>query len=213
AFAAGTFGQERFVRPVDQAPNDASFLAFRTKLIAAAESRDAKFILSIIDPKIELSFGGDAGLADFKRIWKLNAAKSPFWEVFLPAIRNGGRFDRDPESRQMIFAAPYTFDGFPEDLDVFEYQAIFGSDVNLRSTPNADAPVAARLSYNIVRVDHDRSVKRKGSDEEFEWYRVETLGGLKGFVKSEFVRSPIDYRAGFQKKRGVWKMIFFIAGD
>lgn len=26
-------------------------------------------------------------------------------------------------------------------------------------------------------------------------------------------RSPIDYRAGFEKKRGVWKMVTFVAGD
>ena len=34
--------QERFVKPVDEAKKDASFLAFRTKLIAAAKRRDAK---------------------------------------------------------------------------------------------------------------------------------------------------------------------------
>ena len=68
-----------------------------------------------------------------------------------------------------------------------------------------------------MKIDEPASIKRKtgkGEDDwEYDWYKVETLGGKKGFVKAEFVRSAVDYRAGFEKKKGVWKMIFFIAGD
>jgi hypothetical protein len=39
------------------------------------------------------------------------------------------------------------------------------------------------------------------------------LGGKKGFVKAEFVRSPIDYRAIFEKKGRNWKLTAFVAGD
>jgi hypothetical protein len=204
----GISAQERFVLPADEGKEDQSFFAFRERLIAAAERRDAAFILSIIDPKIELSFGGDAGIADFKRIWKVTSRDSGFWDEFLPVIKNGGSFTRGGKSK--IFYAPYTFNGFPEDLDAFEFQAIFGKDVNLRRRPDVDSPVVASLSYNVVRVDHENSVK-KGDD--YVWLKVETLGGKKGFVKAEFVRSPIDYRAGFEKKRGLWKMVVFIAGD
>src|SRR5688572_14099050 len=86
AFACIGLGQERFVKPVDEAAQDASFLEFRTKLIEAAERKDAVFILSILDPKINLSFGGDAGIADFKRIWKINSKNSQFWDEFLTVI-------------------------------------------------------------------------------------------------------------------------------
>ena len=201
-------GQERYVMPVDEAKKDASFFAFREKLIAAAEKRDAAFILSILDPKIELSFGGDSGIADFKRIWRITSRDSVFWNEFLPVIKNGGSFVRGGNTK--LFYAPYTFNGFPEDVDSFEYQAIFGKHVNLRERPDTNSPVVASLSYNIVKVDHERSVK---NGENYAWLNIETLGGKKGFVKSEFVRSPIDYRAGFEKRRGVWKMVAFITGD
>jgi hypothetical protein len=56
-------------------------------------------------------------------------------------------------------------------------------------------------------------VPKSGRSEYPGWRHVRTLGGLNGYVKQEFVRSPIDYRAGFEKKRGVWKMIAFIEGD
>ncbi len=39
------------------------------------------------------------------------------------------------------------------------------------------------------------------------------LGGKKGYVSVKFVRSPIDYRACFEKKNGKWKMNTFVAGD
>lgn len=208
---ASAAAQERYVRPVDQAKQDPSFYQFREELIAAAERHDAAFILGIVDPKIELSFGGDAGIADFKRIWKINAKDSPFWDEFLRVIKNGGNF-RGKGARK-IFFAPYTFESFPEDLDAFEHVVIFGSDVNLRERPDLGSPVVAALSYNVAKIDYEGSVKDPASDGDLVWTKIETLGGKRGFVKSEYARSPIDYRAGFQKKKGKWKMTVFIAGD
>ncbi|MEO7674130.1 MAG: SH3 domain-containing protein [Pyrinomonadaceae bacterium] len=212
AFAEAA-AQERYVQPVDEAKMDASFAAFRTKLIAAAERRDAKFVLSILDPKISLSFGGDAGIADFKRIWKIGDSKSLFWDEFLTVIRNGGTFVREKKRRTNLFYAPYSFDSFPADLDAFEHSIIFGNNVNLRERPSNDSKILDHLSYNIVKIDNDGTVMKAGGSDVADWYSIKTLGGKTGYVKAEFVRSPIDFRAGFEKKRGVWKMVAFIAGD
>lgn len=205
--------QERFVKPVDEAAKDASFLAFRTKLIEAAKKRDAKFILSAVDPKISNTFGEDNGIRYFKTFWKIENPQSEFWNEFLNVITRGGTFTKEAGLRNKQFCAPYTFTSFPVDLDAFEYQAIYGNNVNLRSKPAADAPVVANLSYNVVKVDFENSVKIKNKENDYSWLKIETLGGQKGFVKSEFVRSPIDYRACFERKKGVWKMTVFIAGD
>lgn len=204
--------QERYVMPVDQAAQDPSFLAFRTKLIAAAERKDAAFILGILDPKIELSFGGEAGIADFKRIWKINSKNSPFWREFLQVIKNGGKWRKGDKSEK-TFYAPYSFDGFPEDLDAFVYHVIFGSKVNLRKRPDPNSEIIAGLSYNIVTVESDPDTEAGKIRESRGWSKVKSLGGISGWVKNQFVRSPIDYRAGFEKKRGAWKMVAFIAGD
>jgi hypothetical protein len=203
--------QERFVKPVDEAKKDASFLAFRTKLIAAAKRRDAKYIVSIVDRNILNSYGGDGGIEEFKKMWKITSPSSKFWTEFSAAINNGGTFSEEDGAK--IFSAPYTFNGFPEDLDAFDYSAIFGNNVNLRAKPDLNSKTIAQLSYNIVKVDYPNSVKTRGREDEYSWLKIETLGGRKGFVKAEFVRSPIDYRAGFEKKNGSWKMIYFIAGD
>src|SRR5687768_17495706 len=93
--------QERFVMPVDEAKQDASFAAFRAELIAAVERRDAKYVLSIVDRDIINGFDSSGGPKEFESIWKLNASNSKFWETFLPVIKNGGHFIT--EGRRRVF--------------------------------------------------------------------------------------------------------------
>lgn len=199
--------QERFVRPVDTAKQDASFVAFRSQLIKALETRDSAFVLAVVDPKIMLSYGGDAGVKDFKRIWKPESRDSPLWDELLAILKNGGKFDRKE------FYAPYIFAAWPENLGDTDYQAIFGTDVNLREAPSAAARIVGQLSFNVVEVDYSKSIGKKGEENTYEWLSVKTLGGKQGFVKSEYVRGQLAYRAGFAKKAGKWRMTFLIAGD
>ncbi len=202
--------QERYVKPVDEAKTDASFFAFRTKLIEAAKKRDAKYILSVVDRNIKNSFGGNDGIEEFKKAWKINSPNTDFWNEFLPVITSGGKFT-EGENNTKLFFAPYSFNSFPDDLDAFSYSVIFGDKVNLRSKTDTNSSVVASLSYNVVEILN--SVKPNKNAEKVSWYEIKTLGGKRGFVKAEFVRSPIDFRAGFEKKGGKWKMTVFIAGD
>lgn len=203
-----TFAQEKYVRPQDDAADDPAFVAFRTKLIAAAERKDVTYLLSIIDPKIKNGFGGQDGIANFKREWKITSKNSKFWKEFLAAIKNGGKFENGGKS----FMAPYTFTNWPDDVDGFEYHVIFGNNVNLREQPDMKAKVVGHLSYNIVEIQPE-TVPKSGKSEHPGWYLIKTLGGIEGYVKQDFVRSHIDYRAGFDKIRGSWKLTFFLAGD
>ena len=207
------FAQERFVRPVDEAKQDASFSLFREKLIDAVKKHDKKYLVSVLDPNIQASFGGDEGISYFKKMWKIDSPKSELWDELLTVLTNGGTFYKEKGLKNKQFCAPYTFTTFPEDLDAFEYSAIFGNNVNLRAKPDLSANVITQLSYNVVKVDFENSILKKGAENDYSWFKVETLGGKKGFVSAEFVRSPIAYRACFEKKKGIWKMTAFVAGD
>ena len=204
--------EEQYVLPVDEAKSNPSFLAFRTRLIEAVKRKDASYVLSITDPNIRINFGDGGGIAAFRKEWKNLGPSSRFWVEFLPVISNGGRFSKEPTERDGTFWAPYVFDQFPPELDATDYAAIFGNNVNLREAPELNSKVVTRLSYNIVRIEPE-TLPKSGLSEYPGWWQITTLGGLKGFVKREYVRSPIDYRAGFEKKRGVWKMTVFVAGD
>ena len=210
AFAATAFAQERFVKPLDEGGQDASFSAFRKKLIAAVDRKDMAHILTIVDRNIKNSFGGNDGVAEFKKQWKNS---DEFWKEFGAVIKNGGQFTGDGTGKKNSFSAPYLFTAWPENVDAFEYNAVFGNDVNLRETPELKGKIVTKLSYNIVKVNYDESKRISPNDDELAWIRVESLGGLKGWISSPYVRSSIDYRAGFEKIRGVWKMTFFLAGD
>ena len=202
-------GQERFLKPVDEAAEDASFLAFRNKLIAAVEKKDSRYILSMVDPKIKNGFGGRDGIANFRRDWKLDRHDSEFWAKFGWVIRNGGAFTGEGSRKRNSFAAPYVYSNWPEDLDAFDYLAVTGTDVNLRKAPGTDSEIVGKLSYNIVKIESDL-----GADGQVpEWRRVTTLSGKTGYVHRDYVRSSVDHRAGFEKKRGRWVMTFFLAGD
>ena len=210
AVSLGAAAQERFLKPVDEGSSDTSFKLFRDKLIAAVKARDAKYVLSVVDPKIKNSFGDSDGVANFKKMWKIDSPQSELWDELLFILTHGGAFSREGASK--TFMAPYVYSSFPEDLDAFEHSAIVGENVNLRATPFTTAPVVASLSYNLVKVDYNNSIRKK-TDEDYEWLKVETLGGKSGFVQDRFVRSSVGYRAGFEKKRGQWKMTFLLAGD
>jgi hypothetical protein len=203
---------ERYLKPIDEARQDASFFAFRTKLIEAVKKRDTKYLLGVVDPRIRNTFGEDDGIRYFKKTWKIESPKSEFWDKFTPVIGNGGVFSS--VGRTKLFSAPYTYTSFPEDLDNVEYAAIFGGEVNLRERPDVKSKALGLLSHNIVKVDYQNSVPLSEKEKyRYSWLRVETLGGRRGFVKAEYVRGPLDYRAVFEKKNGRWKMTAFIAGD
>jgi hypothetical protein len=176
--------------PIDEGPRDASFVAYRAKLLAAARSRDSEAFLKGVDPKIRTSFGGGGGVKD------LNLPK--LWPEIEQILTLGGSF------REGMFWAPYVYSTWPESVDAFQHLAVIAADVPLRESPSATAKTIATLSYDIVK----RVPGNPGG-----WHQVETLAGQKGWVEGRHVRSPVGYRAGFMKQGGEWKMLALVAGD
>lgn len=203
--------KERYARPFDEAPQDRSFKIFRDKLIRTVKNKNRAQLLAATDRNIQVSFGMENGIEDFKKWWNINRADSKLWDELLKVLEKGGKFIGT--GRDKTFCAPYLFTAFSNDVDEFENQAIFGSNVNLRIKPHLNSEVITQLSYNIVKVDYENSVTTTTDANQLIWAKITTLGGKSGYVSADYVRSPIDYRACFAKKRGVWKMTAFIAGD
>jgi hypothetical protein len=68
----------------------------------------------------------------------------------------------------------------------------------------------ARLTYEIVQLD---PASRSTYAEHSRWIRVTVPGGRSGYLLREQVRSPIDYRALFERRGGQWRLTVFLAGD
>lgn len=201
--APPTAASARKLEPLDEASKDPSFVKFRQELLEAIERRDSRYVLGILDPRIQNSFGGDGGVGEFKTMRQPERRDSKVWDELRKVLTHGGAF------RDGVFWAPYVFTDFPDDLDAFEYGAVLEEKVTLRSKPDASAPAVATLSYHIVKIAYDGL-----SDiENPTWYKVATTDGQEGYVPASSVASPVDYRAGFEKQGGKWRMVAFIAGD
>lgn len=204
------------IYPVDEAPKDTSFFIFREQLISAIERRDVFHLMDVIHPDIKVDFGGAGGVADFVSVWELGspekAKSSRVWTILKKVLENGGTF----ENGGKVFVAPYIYAIWPDDYDAFEYVAITGSGVRLRSAPNLQSQTLTMISHNVVKRLETTSVEETIGGETYPWEKVQLPGedGEEGYVFGKYVASSIDFRAAFEKQaNGKWLMNFLIAGD
>jgi hypothetical protein len=204
--AAPVPAEELKLYPVDEAAEDPAFLAFRDDLLAAIRRRDLEAVVEASGDDIKLSFGGSYGRAAFRE-WLveddagLGRQGISYWVELERAIALGGLFV-GPES----FCTPYTFCLDIPDCDTCDpYETLIATSdrAPVYGSPDRNSDVVATLSYSVVRtLDHGHP-----------WQRIALPGGGTGYVTAPEFRSPIDYRARFEKRDGRWLMTLFIAGD
>jgi len=188
---------------VDEASRQPDFFSFRAQLQTSLARHNADAVIAILDPNIKLSFGGDDGIENFRRMWRPTEADSELWAELGAVLALGGTF-----SSESSFTAPYVFSKWPDRFDGFEHVALIAANVRIRSAPQADASTVASLSFAILPV-----ARANGIVEADGWTAVQLDGKQTGYVASHFVRSPISYRAMFNKTNGRWLMTLFLAGD
>jgi hypothetical protein len=202
--------QSRKLNPVDEAPKDPSFKAFRDRLLAAVRQQDETVLYESLDPKITNSFGGEGGVTEFNTLWKMGEERTKLWDELATILSMGGSFS-GPGIVPKTFCAPYVYSAFPDvQLDATNYAVITGTGVRVRTQPSLNAPIITSLSYDIVELDHEPAASGEANSE---WVRIVAPNGKKGYVFGKYIRSPMDYRACFEKKQGKWKMIALVAGD
>jgi hypothetical protein len=187
------------LRPRNEAAKDPHFEAFLRDVRSAVARRDGAAILRIADPGIKLDFGGTEGIQYLKKT--IDDNDEEFWRELGTALDIGGTF-REPDS----FSTPYVYSEWPDALDAFSCLAVTATGVRLREKPNATSAIVARLDYDIVEELQDR-------ERIEEWRHVRLWNGQQGYVASQFVRSPIGYRAWFQRTKDGWRLMAFLAGD
>ena len=187
--------------PVDQCSAAPHFMAFRKQLAEVIARKDVTGLLELADEKIQLSFGGDSGRRAMRRIWSLDKpATSKLWAKLSEVLRLGCAV-----TEQGIAVAPSMFETLPESADAFETVVAVKAAI-LRAAPDEKARPIEMLSWDLLTA-------REGIDETGDWTKVALKDGRTGFVRSSALRSPIDYRATFERKAGQWRMTAFVAGD
>ena len=199
--------QAKKVLPVDEAAHDPEFFAFRARLLVALQQRDLQFLYGIVADDIRNSFGGDGGIDGFKARWKPEDASSELWKTLTQVLALGGQFAAREGTN--TFVAPYVFT-VETGADPFENWVIIGDAVRVRAQPDEASPILARLSFDVVRVTGSKATPGPG---RHAWMPVQLADGRTGWVASEFIRSPVDYRAIFARRAGRWLLEALIAGD
>ena len=187
--------------PIDEGTRDPSFRTFRQELLAAIDRKDIATLEALLSPNILNSFGGESGIEEFRAKWSPNSPSTTLWRELGEVVRRGGTFDREGR-----FFAPYVYSLFPDGLDPFEHLVVIRSTI-LRKRPDPGAASLQRLDHDIVDF-----VDAYEKQPRF-WRHVRTASGNEGYVPARDVRSPIDYRAIFERIEGRWRISVFVAGD
>lgn len=204
------------VNPVDEAALDTAFFVFRESLIENVKNKDLINFLSKAKESMKVSFGDPLeGPAGFVELWGLDSpskiAASEVWGHLETILHLGGQFSSDKK----MFMAPYVYSAFPDQYDAFEHGAIVGTGVRMRTHPSLNSKIVKSLSYDIVKiveVVHDKLETIGG--ETHPWVKVQLPDtDITGFVYGKYLRSPIDYRIGFEQVGTEWQISFFVAGD
>lgn len=194
--------------PVDESQDNPSFAKFKAEFDQAIETKDADWIIAHLDENVWSSFGGDGGVDEFIEHYKLREPDSFFWEAVNTAFELGGAF-REIQGDQR-FVAPYVFARFPGEYDAFFYSAVIVPNALMYFQPNDDADVVGVLKYSVVKTAFKED---RGEKHENGFQKIETTNGLPGWVREEYIRSPLEHRIGIKQVGDEWKITFLVEGD
>jgi hypothetical protein len=188
---------------VDQGPQDPNFVAYRNNFLRALKNKDVKGIKARIADDVVFSVGdpeaqGEAAM--FRQFSRGDGLVSLYHEI--EAVLNlGGYFTESG------FWAPYTYHGWPEDVDPFEYAYVVVPRAGLYDKPKGKV---------IGSIGGFAQVKLEQTDVELPrgWMKIVAPDiAANVYARNSEIRSNADYRGLFEKRNGVYQMAFFAAGD
>ena len=165
----------------------------------AVKNRDAEALLGITDAKVKLDFGGGAGLQTFRE--RLADPQGRLWPDLAKISALGCAHATNGDMVMPSFA-----DQQMDDVDVAKALIVTGRDVPVRQTAAAAAPAVDTVSWDAVSLIG-------GFDPEAPFQHVTTAGGKDGYIASDHLRSPLDYRLRASHVGNGWRIVSFVNGD
>jgi len=200
---AGPLAQEKRLEPVDEAGRDPSWVSFRNRLLNAVETRDRKYIMSILAPDVRTSLTAPRGAAEFRKQWDVDGENSPLWPALRSALFLGSAYVEREKGRREL-CAPYLLAKWPPDLDPFLNGVAITRDVLVKAEPSSRSATLQVLSYDVAAVS-DWEVPDKTPEAKQRWVKVKVKNG-EGYVPEEQIRSPVEHAACFVRTEAGWRM-------
>ena len=197
ALAAATPAQ---LPPIDRCRDDAAFGQFRSALEDAVTRKDPGALRLLAADDIRSNFGGDGSWDEFASAWALNdPQKSALWKAIQQVLALGCAKTGD---NGRVF--PGLFEDMGDEADPFELLVV-RPGASLRAAPDKNASATTTLDW--------ASTIRLESPAPDGWVQVQVPGGESGWVETDLVISPLDYRLVSEIRDGRWRITAFIAGD
>ncbi|HEU4499206.1 MAG TPA: hypothetical protein VFR60_07690 [Sphingomicrobium sp.] len=188
------------VPPIDECGSDPAFVEYRTMLTDAVARKDASALQALVATDVMIDLGGGTTWAAFTREWKLERPQeSGLWRELANLLQLGCE---ELDNSRII---PVNFSKLGEFGDALPAYFAIETGAALRSRPDNSAPIVAILDSHLLFENLEAAPDG--------WLNARLSDGRSGFVRLSAVRSAIDYRAGFEKRDGRWKMTSFVAGD
>lgn len=191
--------------PIDEGANNVQFAEFRANLMSAIQKKNYEWATSRISLTIKYSFGEDNGKKELLETWdRIPTARDEFFARLLDCLKLGGQFKKF--DGKTLFIAPYVFSAWPDSYDSFTHLAVIRPHSSVHAKPDEQSEVVAEAGQSIVR--HDYSELAEG------WHFIEYAEDKWGWIRATDARSPIDYRAIFEKNAvGSYELVTLVAGD
>jgi len=193
--------------PFDEGATEPAFANFRDELFDVVDRHDPTNLKKYLHPDVIESFGGNPGRDGFLRAFKSDPRR---WEVLAHILHRGGRFRMEDDGTGKTvraFYAPYTFFAEIPGSEGVAVAVLAGSGVPVYAAPRETARVVGRFN------DEALEILFGGRADNKSWYEVKLPDGKSGFVAAKRVVLNTDFRAGFVKHEGLWKLRSFVAGD
>lgn len=201
---------ERKMPFVDEGSYDASWVAFRNRLLAALKRGDRRALLAVVDRDIVNALDTPRGIAEFRRHWELDTKNDRLLRDLAAALSLGSTWYL-PAKGPKLLCAPYVPIKWPlNDVDPYDSGAIVAKDVSVKGAPTHASETLGSLSYDIIEV-RDWDVPDAESRLAQRWVKVR-YRERDGFVPEEKIRSAIEPRACFVKDGAAWRMVEYVIG-
>ncbi|QPC99473.1 hypothetical protein [Qipengyuania soli] len=172
---------------------------FFVDLGKAVRDRDANALLKLTSKDVKLDFGGGGGLTTFRE--RLEAEEGQLWKELDEILMLGCGRD---EAGNMVL--PWLFS---QDLgvdDPFSTMVTMGPDVVMRDKPASTGAVVETIPWDTVQL-------ADGFDPKAPFAKVTTRSGKEGYIATDKLRSPLDYRITAAPAGDGWQIVSFVAGD
>ncbi len=172
---------------------------FRNQLSDAVAARDADRLAALAAPDVKLDFGGGSGIAMLRT--RLTKREQDLWGELEDLMQLGcGVNSQGGITIPWYFAKP--LDGVDPATDML----VMGEDVAVLRDADKSSPELARVSWDFVRLVD-------GLQPEDAFQKVRFAPDKTGFIASDSLRSPLDYRLVASSRDGKWSFTSLVAGD